>query len=46
MQESSDFGRKGQVAQLDRTDRLILHLLQLDGRLSNARLAAQVNLSE
>ena len=46
MQESSDFGRKGQVAQLDRTDRLILHLLQLDGRLSNARLAAKVNLSE
>ena len=31
---------------MDRIDRSILHLLQLDGRLSNARLASQVNLSE
>ena len=34
------------VRRMDRIDRAILHLLQLDGRLSNARLAAQVNLSE
>ena len=31
---------------LDRTDRAILHELQLDGRLSNVELAARVNLSE
>ena len=31
---------------LDRIDRLILHELQLDGRLSNANLAQRVNLSE
>ena len=31
---------------MDRIDRSILHLLQLDGRLSNARLASEVNLSE
>ena len=31
---------------LDRIDRLILHELQLDGRLSNAALAQKVNLSE
>ena len=31
---------------LDRTDRAILHELQLDGRISNARLAQRVNLSE
>ncbi len=31
---------------LDRTDRAILHELQLDGRLSNVVLAARVNLSE
>ncbi len=30
---------------LDRTDRAILHELQLDGRLSNVRLARRVNLS-
>ena len=30
----------------DRIDRLILHELQLDGRLSNAALAQKVNLSE
>ena len=33
-------------ANLDRIDRLILHELQLDGRLSNAALAERVNLSE
>lgn len=32
--------------QIDRTDRLILHELQLDGRLSNASLAQRVHLSE
>ena len=31
---------------LDRIDRLILHELQLDGRLSNSALAQKVNLSE
>ena len=31
---------------LDRTDRAILHELQLDGRISNVRLAERVNLSE
>ncbi len=31
---------------LDRTDRAILHELQMDGRISNVRLAEQVNLSE
>ena len=31
---------------LDRIDRAILHELQLNGRLSNVHLAAQVNLSE
>jgi len=31
---------------LDRTDRNILHELQLDGRLSNVTLAERVNLSE
>ena len=31
---------------LDKTDCAILHALQLDGRLSNVNLAAQVNLSE
>ncbi len=31
--------------QLDRTDRRILNLLQADGRMSNAELAARVNLS-
>ena len=31
---------------LDRTDRAILHELQTDGRISNVRLAEQVNLSE
>ena len=46
MQESANFNRRDQIAQLDRVDRTILHLLQVDGRLSNARLAAQVNLSE
>ena len=30
---------------LDRTDRLILHHLQQDGRISNVALAKQVNLS-
>ena len=30
----------------DRTDRAILHELQLDGRISNVRLAERVNLSE
>lgn len=33
-------------ADLDRLDRLILHELQLDGRLSNAALAERINLSE
>lgn len=33
-------------SELDRLDRRILHLLQEDGRLSNAALAARVNLSE
>lgn len=33
-------------ANIDRIDRLILHELQLDGRLSNAALAERVNLSE
>ena len=33
-------------SELDRLDRRILHLLQKDGRLSNAALAARVNLSE
>ena len=31
---------------LDRTDRAILHELQLDGRISNVKLAERVNLSE
>ncbi len=31
---------------LDRTDRAILHELQMDGRISNVRLAERVNLSE
>ena len=31
---------------LDRIDRAILHELQMDGRISNVRLAEQVNLSE
>ena len=31
---------------LDRTDRAILRELQLDGRISNVKLAARVNLSE
>ncbi len=31
---------------IDRTDRAILHELQQDGRLTNARLAARVHLSE
>ena len=31
---------------LDRTDRAILHELQMDGRVSNVRLAERVNLSE
>lgn len=31
---------------IDRIDRLILHELQLDGRLTNASLAERVNLSE
>lgn len=31
---------------LDRTDRAILHELQLDGRISNVRLAQRINLSE
>ena len=31
---------------IDRTDRLILHELQLDGRLTNAALADRANLSE
>ena len=31
---------------LDRTDRAILYELQMDGRISNVRLAEQVNLSE
>ena len=31
---------------LDRTDRTILHELQLDGRISNVRLAERANLSE
>lgn len=31
---------------LDRTDRAILHELQLDGRISNVRLAERANLSE
>jgi DNA-binding Lrp family transcriptional regulator len=33
-------------ADIDRTDRSILHELQLDGRLTNATLAQRVNLSE
>jgi Lrp/AsnC family transcriptional regulator, leucine-responsive regulatory protein len=33
-------------ADIDRTDRSILHELQLDGRLTNAALAQHVNLSE
>jgi hypothetical protein len=39
MQESANFSRRDQSGQLDRIDRLILHLLQVDGRLSNSRLA-------
>jgi len=31
---------------IDRTDRLILHELQLDGRLTRAALAPRVSLSE
>jgi len=31
---------------IDKTDRAILHVLQLDGRLSNVNLSQQVNLSE
>jgi Lrp/AsnC family leucine-responsive transcriptional regulator len=31
---------------IDKTDRTILHALQLDGRLSNVNLSQQVNLSE
>ena len=31
---------------LDRTDRAILHELQLDGRISNVNLAERINLSE
>jgi len=33
-------------ADIDRIDRLILHELQLDGRLTNAALASRANLSE
>jgi Lrp/AsnC family transcriptional regulator, leucine-responsive regulatory protein len=33
-------------AEIDRIDRLILHELQLDGRLTNAALALRANLSE
>ena len=33
------------MANLDKTDRRLLHLLQVDGRLSNAELAAKVNVS-
>ncbi len=33
-------------ANIDRLDRLILHELQLDGRLTNSALAERVNLSE
>lgn len=35
-----------QSLELDKTDRAILHELQLDGRLSNVNLAAKVHLSE
>jgi len=35
-----------QNADIDRIDRLILHELQLDGRLTNAALASRANLSE
>ena len=35
-----------QKIELDKTDRAILHELQLDGRLSNVNLAARVHLSE
>jgi len=35
-----------EAAALDRIDRAILHELQLDGRMSNARLAERVSLSE
>ncbi|MFT5131614.1 MAG: Lrp/AsnC family leucine-responsive transcriptional regulator [Gammaproteobacteria bacterium] len=31
---------------IDKTDRAILHVLQIDGRLSNVNLASKVNLSE
>ena len=34
------------MVSLDRTDRAILHELQLDGRISNVKLAERVNLSE
>ncbi|BFM12456.1 leucine-responsive transcriptional regulator Lrp [Simiduia litorea] len=36
---------KPDVGRLDRTDRKILALLQVDGRMSNVELARQVNLS-
>jgi Lrp/AsnC family transcriptional regulator, leucine-responsive regulatory protein len=35
-----------EIVDLDRVDRAILHELQLDGRLTNAGLAARVRLSE
>jgi DNA-binding Lrp family transcriptional regulator len=35
-----------EIIDLDRVDRAILHELQLDGRLTNAALAARVKLSE
>ncbi|HTV49617.1 MAG TPA: AsnC family transcriptional regulator, partial [Steroidobacteraceae bacterium] len=34
------------MVKLDRTDRLILELLQRDARITNAALAEQVHLSE
>ena len=46
MQEHVVSGRANQAGLIDRIDRRILHLLQLDGRLSNARLASEVSLSE
>lgn len=38
--------KKLRIMKIDKTDRAILHALQLDGRLSNVNLAAKVNLSE
>ncbi|MGH8170271.1 MAG: Lrp/AsnC family transcriptional regulator [Steroidobacteraceae bacterium] len=42
----ADFWQNPSLMELDRYDRAILRLLQQDGRLTNARLAGEVSLSE